>query len=118
MEHNHCNLDKLGLLERTVEAIHTLGTMDSLGEAENRAFAENNLPNGYSRALVDSSLPGVDKAEVDIQDDVDMLVARAGRGALLRGARPEIQIHVRDRKFVDQQVFLAQKKWQDDEASR
>ena len=117
--HSHCNLDKEGLLERKVEAIHIPDMTDSPPEADNQAFGKGNLQRAHNLELaVDIYALVVDNPVADIQGRMDKVDMQAEKEALLTDVTLESQKRVRDRMVEDQHVFLEQQQWQDVEASQ
>ena len=63
---------------------------------------------------VDSCTLHASNPEADILGNVDMVDTQLEKVALPRDVRRGSQIHVRDRTFGDQHVYLARHRWQDD----
>ena len=97
-----------------MEVIHIPDTTDNPHWAYNQAFGEGNLQRVHNlESAVDSCAPAVSNPEADIQGKVDMVDTQVEIEALLKDTRPVSRIHVRDKSFGDQHVYLARHRWQD-----
>ena len=97
------------------EAKHIPDTTDNPHWAYNQLFAGDNLQMVHNlEQAVGSCTLEASNSEADILGNVDMVDTLLEKEALLRDVRPGSQIHVRDRTFGDQHVYLARYRWQDD----
>jgi len=102
-----------------VEAIHIPDTTDNPPEADNQAFAEDNLQRVHNLELaVDSCTLSASNPEAGILGNVDMVDMQVEKEVHQRDARPESLKRVRYRTFGDLHAYLAQHRWQDAGASQ
>ena len=64
-------------------------------------------------SAVDSCALEASNPEADIQGKVGMVDTQVEIEALLRDTRPVSRIHIHNRSFGDQHVYLARHRWQD-----
>jgi len=101
------------------EVIHIPDMTDNPHWAYNQLFAEDILQKVHNLGqAVDSCTLEASNPEADIPGNVDMVDTQVEKEVLPRDVRPGSQTHVRDRTFGDQHVYLAQHRWQDDNASQ